>query len=69
MQKLITIYLNNQVYEKGKLFARGADEHGVVEEHLQDFLQQGWTVKAIQGFGGGSESFYARGWVVALLEK
>jgi hypothetical protein len=34
MQKLITIYLNNQAYDKGKFFAGNtADRHGFVEEH------------------------------------
>jgi len=69
MQKLITIYLDNQAYDKGKFFARGADKHGFVEEHLQDYLQQGWTIKAIHGLGGSSESFFACGWVIVLLEK
>ena len=70
MQKLITIYLNNQAYDKGKFFGGGvADKHGFAEEHLQDYLQQGWVIKAIHGFAGGSESFHASGWVVVLLEK
>ncbi len=70
MQKLVTIYLDNQVYSKAKFFAGGsAEKHGRVEEHLQDYLQQGWVIKAIHGFGGGSESFVACGWVVVLLEK
>jgi hypothetical protein len=28
-----------------------------------------WSVRAIRGFGGNSESFFAGGWVVVLLEK
>ncbi len=70
MQKLITIYLNNQAYDKGKFFAgSNANKHGFVEEHLQNYLQEGWVIKAIHGMGGGSESFFASGWVVVLLEK
>jgi hypothetical protein len=70
MQKLITVYLDNQVYSKGKFFSGDcADKHGLVEEHLQDYLQQGWAIKAIHGFGGNAETFAARGWVIVLLEK
>lgn len=70
MQKLITIYLDNQAYNKGKILAGGcADKHGFVEEHLQNYLQQGRAIKAIHGLGGNSESFFASGWVVVLLEK
>lgn len=70
MQKLITIYLDNLAYAKGKVLVGNlADKHGLVEEHLQEFLQQGWTIKAIHGFGGNSESINVRGWVVVLLEK
>ncbi len=70
MQKLVTIYPDNQVCTKGKFFAGGgAEKHGFVEEHLQECWQQGWAVKAIHGFGGNSETYFASGWVIALLEK
>jgi hypothetical protein len=70
MQRLITIYLDNQAYSKGKFFSGDpADKHGFVEDHLQDYLQQGWAIKAIHGFGGAAETFAVRGWIVALLEK
>ena len=69
MQKLVTIYLNSHTYSKGKFLSTGAEAHGLVEEHLQDYLQQGWTIKAIHGLGGSSESFFACGWVIVLLEK
>lgn len=70
MQRLITIYLENTAYSKGKMLVSSfADKHGLVEEHLQDDLRDGWTVKAIHGFGGNSEILAARGWIVVLLEK
>ncbi len=70
MQKLVTIYLDNGVYGKGKMIVGSyADKHGLVEEHLQDDLQNGWTIKAIHSFGGNSAGLTVRGWVVALLEK
>jgi hypothetical protein len=70
MQKLVTVYLDNHAYLKGRgIVPHYADNHGLVEEHLQSYLQDGWTVKAIHGFGGHSEGMIASGWVVALLEK
>ena len=69
MQKLVTIYLNSHTYSKGKFLSTGAEAHGLVEEHLQDYLQQGWAIKTIHGFGGSSETVVANGWVVVLLEK
>lgn len=69
MQKLATIYLDNMVYSKGKLrLPCLAEKHGLVEEHLQEHLQNGWSIKAIHGFGGSAD-YCARGWVVVLLEK
>jgi hypothetical protein len=70
MQRLVTIYLENTAYAKGKMLVGSfADKHGMVEEHLQDDLRDGWTVKAIHGFGGNGEMLAARGWIVVLLEK
>jgi hypothetical protein len=69
-QKLVTIYLDNTAYAKAKLLVGSfADKHGLVEEHLSDFLTQGWRIAAIHGFGGGSESIAVRGWVTVLLER
>ena len=64
LQKLVTIYLDNTAYAKGKLLvASFAEKHGLVEEHLRDLLNQGWRVVAIHGFGGSGESIAARGWI------
>ncbi len=68
-QKLVTIYLDNTAYAKGKVLVGSfADKHGLVEEHLGDFLTRGWRVAAIHGFGGSGESISARGWITVLLE-
>ncbi len=70
MQKLVTIYLDNMAYGKGKMLVGSfADKHGLVEEHLEEALQNGWTVKAIHGFGGSDDTINVRGWVIVLLEK
>lgn len=69
-QKLVTIYLDNSAYGKGKvLIGSYGDKHGLVEEHLSDELAQGWKVKTIRCFGGGSEGLSVRGWITVLLEK
>ncbi len=70
MQKLVTIYLENSAYSKGKMIVTTyADKHGLVEEHLASYLADGWTIVSVSGFGGADESLTVRGWVVVLLEK
>jgi len=69
-QKLVTIYLDSMAYAKGKLLVGSfADKHGLVEEHLTDFLNTGWKIASIHGFGGSSESIAVRGWLTVLLER
>jgi len=69
-QKLVSIYLDNSSYAKGKtLVGSFANKHGLVEEHLAAFIADGWRVVNLQAFGGGSDGLAVRGWVVALLEK
>jgi hypothetical protein len=69
-QKLVTIYLDNSAYGKGKvLIGSYADKHGLVEDHLNDLLSEGWRVVTIRCFGGGSEGLSVRGWMTVLLEK
>lgn len=69
-QKLVTIYLDNFAYAKGKtLVGSFGDKHGWVEEHLSTFLAQGWHIKNIHGFGGNSDALAVRGWVIVLLER
>ena len=71
MQKLVTIYLDNSAYSADKWVTTSyADKHGLIEEHLQDHLSDGWAVSSLASFGGSSsDGFTARGWVVVLLEK
>ncbi len=70
MQKLVTIYLDNSAYAKGKvLVGNFGDKHGLVEEHLQQYLADGWTIVSVSGIGGGSESLAVRGWVIVTLKK
>ncbi len=70
MQKLVTIYLDNAAYAKGKMLVGSfADKHGLVEEHLQEEIAAGWRVRSVNGLGGGAEGLSVRGWLVVLLEK
>jgi hypothetical protein len=69
-QKLLSIYLDNVAYAKGKTFVGSfADKHGLIEEHLGPLLNEGWRVKELQALGGGSDALAVRGWIVALLER
>jgi hypothetical protein len=70
MQKLVTIYLDNMAYGKGKLLVGSfADKHGLVEEHLKDDLATGWRVVSVFGFGGSADITAVRGWLAVVLEK
>jgi hypothetical protein len=69
-QKLVTIYLDNSAYAKGKMLVGNfPDQHGLVEEHLAPQFAEGWRVVAIHGFGGAAEHTFARGWLAVVLEK
>ncbi len=70
MQKLVTIYLDNSAYMNGK-WVKGSfgDKHGFVEEHLKEYLKDGWLIKSVSGFGGNSEGLSVRGWIIVVLEK
>jgi hypothetical protein len=69
-QKLVTIYLDNSAYAKGKMIVGSfADKHGLVEEHLQSYWDDGWRISSVSGFGGNSHSITARGWFAVVLEK
>jgi hypothetical protein len=69
-QKLVTIYLDNSAYAKDKLLVGTfGDKHGLIEEHLETYLADGWRVATIHGFGGNSDSLNVRGWITVLLEK
>jgi hypothetical protein len=68
MQKLVTIYLDNTAYGPPKVIGCYADKHTFVEEHLQEYLTQGWKVRSLFGLGGAS-GICCQGWVAVLLEK
>ncbi|MFG0332377.1 MAG: hypothetical protein ACF8TS_03350 [Maioricimonas sp. JB049] len=68
-QKLVTIYLDTADYDKGKWLALGRSEaHGLVEEHLQQYLEEGWQIASMQGVGGAAYTD-ARGWIAVVLER
>ena len=69
-QKLVTVYLDNSAYAQGKMLVGSfGDKHGLVEEHLQSYLDEGWRVASVSGFGGNSDSITVRGWLAVILEK
>ena len=69
-QKLLTIYLDNIAYAKGKtLVGSFADKHGLIEEHLSEYIRSGWKISKLEAVGGGSESLAVRGWIIVVLEK
>lgn len=69
-QKLLTIYLDNSAYARGKMVVGTfADKHGLVEEHLGEFLQAGWQIKQIHSFGGTNDGLALRGWLTVVLER
>ena len=70
MEKLVTIYLDNSGYKPGKLVVGSyGDLHGQVEEHLQNYLADGWTITSVTGFGGNSDGLAVRGWLAVVLKK
>jgi len=69
MQKLVTIFLSDD-----------DDDDIEVQEHLGEYLDDGWAVKSITPFGtgagyaGGGESeseghCYVAGWLAVVIEK
>jgi hypothetical protein len=70
MQRLVTIYLDTHAY-MGEKWIKGshADKHGLIEEHLQQDLADGWKVVSLFGFGGAAENMNARGWLAVVLEQ
>jgi hypothetical protein len=69
-QKLVTVYLDNLAYGSGKWINTGyGDKHGLIEEHLAQYLADGWTIRSFTGFGGGGESITGRAWLAVLLER
>lgn len=73
MQKLVTIYLDREGYRiKGQ--RSSGQSHCIVQEHLDNYLDDGWEIKSITGVGGGGGGGHdigavGCGWVAVLLEK
>ena len=68
-QKLVTIYLDNSAYARGKmLVGTFADKHGLVEEHLAPYLADGWRIQSVSSFGG-CDGLAVRGWITVLLDR
>jgi hypothetical protein len=68
MQKLVTIYLDNTAYGKPKVIGCYEKQHAQVEEHLQEYLAEGWQVHSLFGFGGSS-GLCCQGWIAVVLES
>lgn len=70
MQKLVTIYLDREGYRMSGRRSP-SQSHGTVQEHLENYLAEGWSIKSIAGAGGGGagSTEVGCGWVVVLLEK
>ena len=70
MQKLVTIYLNVFAHmPKGKIVLSpywGGEKHGMVEEHLKDYLADGWIIESVCALGGGTGP---EGWLAVVLQK
>jgi hypothetical protein len=58
MQKLVTICLSGHKIT-----------HGVVEEHLADYLAKGWRISSVCAAGGSSAYATATAWIVVVLER
>lgn len=72
MQKLVTIYLDNQHHYQQSGWKTGQRDETVprVEEHLEDHLAAGWKIKSVETFcSGGASHIYVRGWITVLLER
>jgi hypothetical protein len=68
--KLVSIYLNSEGYRiRGQ---KSPDQqHGAVQQHLHEYLRDGWKITTISAAAGaaGDVGSRASGWVMVLLEK
>lgn len=69
MQKLVTIYLDSFAYSDKKLTQSLRDKHGLVEEHLSNYLDDGWKINEISSFGSTQTMYCTTGFVIVALEK
>jgi hypothetical protein len=68
MQKFVTVYVHSKAYAPWP-FDNYGRAHGKVEEHLAEYLSDGWTIRQITGLGGMNRFFIASGWFGVVLEK
>jgi hypothetical protein len=68
MQKLVTVYLDKTAYGPPNVWGGYGDKHGFVEEHLQEYLTEGWHVRSLFGLASSSNEG-RQGWVAVVLEK
>jgi hypothetical protein len=69
MQKLLTVYLDNHAYVGDKwLVGSFADKHSLVEEHLKEYMDEGWKIVSVAAFGG-ADQIAVRGWLAVVIEK
>jgi len=74
MQKLVTVYLDSYSYAKKRNIKMDngslPEAHGLVEEHLEEYLRNDWVITAIHGLGSrGSTAYATTGWLAVVLEK
>lgn len=60
IQKFVTIFLAEDVRR---------DKHGKVEEHLDEYLKEGWRITDVRIGTGACDYYGGRGWVGVILEK
>lgn len=66
-QKLVTMFLHDVQSEKGAYGDPKTNRLFGVTEHLQEYLDDGWTIKDVKTLGGAGGCL--SGWIVVLLEK
>lgn len=72
MQKVVSIYFDSHTQkgeadEKRKWYQPETTRHGTVEEHLEEYLREGWSVVSVTGLGG-ARPHSVGGWAVVVLE-
>jgi hypothetical protein len=62
MQKLVTILLHDN--------SREHTQHGAIEEHLREYLTEGWRIASVTPVGQtGGQSRGTRAWLAVVLER
>jgi hypothetical protein len=66
-QKLVSFFLHDKVGKNETYGDPEVNVHFGVQEHLAEYLEQGWSVKELTVLGGAGGCL--SGWVVVLLDK